>query len=64
MKAAIEAARNPTAADAKALSAQLMKTKAANDFMSAASADARKQIIAAGGIPLWLMTKDDSEEQQ
>lgn len=64
MKAAVEAARNPTAADAKALSAQLMKTKAANDFMSAASADARKQIIAAGGIPLWLMTKDDSEEQQ
>lgn len=64
MKAAVEAARNPAAADAKALSAQLMKTKAANDFMSAASADARKQIIAAGGIPLWLMTKDDSEEQQ
>jgi len=63
MKAAIEAARNPTSADAKALSAQLMKTKAANKFMDAATADARKQIIAAGGIPIWLMTKDDEENK-
>lgn len=63
MRAAIEAARNPAAADAKALSAQLMKTKAANDFMAAATADARKQIIAAGGIPIWLMTSQDEEQK-
>ncbi len=64
MKAAIEAARDPASAEAKALSATLMKTKAANDFMSAATADARKQIIAAGGIPLWLMTSQNEEEKQ
>lgn len=64
MRAAIEAANDPVSSNAKALSALFMKTKVANDFMEAATADARKQIIAAGGIPLWLMTSQKEEEKQ
>ncbi len=63
MRAAIEAANDPVSSNAKAMSAQLMKTKFANDFMEAATADARKQIIAAGGIPIWLMTSQQEEQQ-
>lgn len=63
MRAAIEAANDPVSANAKALSAQFMKTKVANKFMEAATADARKQIIAAGGIPIWLMTSQQEEQQ-
>lgn len=63
-KTALDAAMNdPAGANAIAKSTAFMKTKIARDIMKQADQDTRKQIIAAGGIPAWLMLTDKPQQQ-
>jgi len=63
-EAIITAARNPQSAEARQKSAQFMNTKIAQQYLKSVDKSIARDVIAAGGLPLYLAAQDKEEVKQ
>jgi hypothetical protein len=58
------AAANPTSTEARKKSVEFMNTKVAQNYLKAIDPSYTREIIAAGGLPLYLAAQDNQEVKQ
>ena len=58
------AAANPTSTEARKKSVEFMNTKVAQNYLKAIDPSYTREIIAAGGLPLYLASQDKEEVKQ